>query len=73
MTAFPETRARRQAAGITDDQPRCSKCDEPNTRKGQRYCKKCHAAYQKRYRATSNVSRVTIVANSFTTLRGIDA
>lgn len=70
MTPYPNTRQRRNAAGLIDNEPRCSNCDEPNHRVGQRYCAKCHAAYQRLWRKTHNVSRGTI---SFTQLRGIDA
>jgi len=51
MTAYPETRYRRRQAGLTDDVPRCSRCDQPNDRAPQRYCKACHCDYQNRWAA----------------------
>jgi len=29
----------------------CSRCDKPRNRRGQRYCRACHAAYQRKHRA----------------------
>ncbi len=52
MTAYPETRHRRRQAGLQQDgQLLCSKCDAPNDRAPQRYCKACHATYQNRWSA----------------------
>jgi hypothetical protein len=31
---------------------RCSACDAPHSRKGQRHCKACHAAYMREWRKT---------------------
>ena len=50
MTAYPETRYRRRQAGLTDDVPRCSKCDQPNDRAPQRYCTACNRVYQRAWR-----------------------
>lgn len=63
-----DARQRRRERGITDNLPRCSRCDEPNPRPGQRYCGRCHAEYMKGWRA-ENVSRGRFCS----TLRGIDA
>lgn len=50
MTAHAQTRQRRRRKGISGSLPRCSKCDSPNDRAPQRYCARCHAAYQKNWR-----------------------
>lgn len=42
---------RRQTLGVPDGTPLCSECDQPHDRKGQRLCRKCHNAYQRRWRA----------------------
>jgi predicted amidophosphoribosyltransferase len=34
-----------------DGQKACSRCGRPRDRKGQRYCKRCHAQYQRDRRA----------------------
>lgn len=65
MTANPETRARRRGLGIDlrDGVPRCSRCDLPNDRAPQRYCRACHAGYQRAWRAARvYVSRATSVS-----------
>ena len=50
MTAYPETRYRRRQAGMTDDTPRCSKCDASNDRAPQRYCMACNRTYHREWR-----------------------
>lgn len=54
MTPHKKTRDRRRARGVKDGTrygPICSKCDQPNDRFPQRYCKKCHNTYQRNWRA----------------------
>lgn len=50
MTAHAKTRVRRREAG-NNIKPACSKCDGPNDRAPQRYCKACHAEYQNKWAA----------------------
>lgn len=45
------TRQRRRERGLLDDEPRCSRCDQVNDRVPQRYCRACHAARMRQYRA----------------------
>jgi hypothetical protein len=44
-----KTRERRRESGLLDGVPRCSKCDRPNDRAPQRYCRACNTAYQKEW------------------------
>jgi len=38
----------------------CSKCDGLNDRAGQRYCRPCHAAYQRMYRARRRRAQIAV-------------
>lgn len=51
MTAETTTRRRRFEAGIGDGSRLCSKCDKPNDRPPHRYCRACHGAYMRGWRA----------------------
>lgn len=35
--------------------PNCNKCGKPNQRKGQRWCRACHAEYQRDWRPKRTV------------------
>jgi hypothetical protein len=60
MTAHKKTRDRRRAANnFADWGWLCARCDEPNDRVPQRYCRACHALYMREYRA----SRVVVVVS----------
>lgn len=60
MTMYGRTRVRRRQLGLLDDVPRCSRCDQPNDRLPQRYCRSCHNASMRRWRAEHVfVSRAT--------------
>jgi hypothetical protein len=51
MSSLPlQTRIRRRELGLLDDVPRCSKCDGPNDRAPQRYCRACNRAYQQNWK-----------------------
>lgn len=70
MASHFETRERRRARGILDDVPRCSKCDEPNDRPGQRYCSDCNRIYQRDWRrARAMVPRETVTEEQARRLR----
>lgn len=51
MTMHQTTRDRRRQRGLLDDEPRCSRCDGINDRLPQRYCRPCHNARMRQYRA----------------------
>lgn len=51
MTMHQATRDRRRQRGLLDDLPRCSRCDSVNDRAPQRWCKACHNAAMRRWRA----------------------
>lgn len=36
----------------------CSRCGQPHTRTGQRYCRDCHAAYMREWRKTHPLTEV---------------
>jgi len=42
---------KRVLAGVPDGTPLCAECGKPHDRKGQRHCRKCHAAYQRQWSA----------------------
>jgi hypothetical protein len=44
-----KTRERRRESGLLDDVVRCSKCDQPNDRAPQRYCRACKNEYARLY------------------------
>jgi hypothetical protein len=62
MTAHHKTRERRRADGNLGDWGwLCSRCDEPNDRVPQRYCRACHRLYMQEHRARHvAVSRDTL-------------
>lgn len=39
---------------------RCSRCREPHERTGQRYCRKCQAAYMRDRRAQQKLAAVAV-------------
>lgn len=39
----------------------CSRCRQPMDREGQRYCRRCHAAYQRAWRRRGPRRRVVYV------------
>lgn len=61
MTPYQTTRDRRKEAGRRDGNnhaPLCSKCDQPNDRLPQRYCRSCHADWM-RVKRSRDVSHGT--------------
>jgi protein gp37 len=40
---------KRVLADVPDGTPLCAECKQPHDRKGQRHCRKCHAAYQRQW------------------------
>lgn len=51
---------------------RCSGCDKPNDREGQRYCRRCHAAYMRDWRRqrTAELAALRRVTRETRLLRG---
>lgn len=61
MKMRAETRRRRRESGLLDDVVRCSKCDAPNDRAPQRYCRACKRAYDSaRWRKHALVPKETL-------------
>jgi hypothetical protein len=61
MTMHRATRDRRRQRGLLDDRLRCSRCDAINDRSPHRYCRACHAATMRDWRARHVfVSRETV-------------
>lgn len=51
MMAAPYHTHRRALLGVPDGTPLCAECGQSHERKGQRLCRGCHNAYQRKWKA----------------------